>query len=430
MASSLSDRQRLQETLGNEDLTWLLGRLRKLLERGRPLRGVVTLRHSTAAEREAIDRLLGRMPSTGASLSVNLDHLEAVLRHAVLCNDLTEAVEALLGPIANLRTLRAEQVETWRHLFENQRQAGLLNERWHPWLVTVQLSGLLRRLSGNDVSVAGQLLGQAIAVLQKLPCHGIPLAELAAATLGSSHALDSGQPVATLVLRAIAEPCTSDDFGNTPRARARTRAAIRRDAWASVGVMVDELSSPVLVLNLKGDRQSLTGRSLNLHSAVGEPCRLSVRQLLRHPPSFEPSGTCPIVFICENPTVVAAAAHRLGNRSAPLVCTDGQPKTATTLLLTQLASAGVSLAYHGDFDWGGLRIGNHIIRRHGAVTWRFDARHYLEHRGGIELIGSPVAASWDAELMSAMVRAGRAIHEEQVLDDLLNDLAEPSPPAR
>jgi hypothetical protein len=38
------------------------------------------------------------------------------------------------------------------------------------------------------------------------------------------------------------------------------------------------------------------------------------------------------------------------------------------------------------------------------------------------LTGSPVAASWDVELMPAMMRAGRAIHEEQVLDELLSDL--------
>lgn len=427
MASSQNERQRLHETLGNEGLTWLLRRLRKQLERGRPLRGIVTLRHATAAERDAVDRLLGRLPSTGTSLSINLDQLEATLRRAELCNDLSEAVEALIGPVANRRVLRADEQARWGHLFDSQRAA--LDVRWHPWLATLQLSGLLRRLGGNDVDAAGRLLGPAITVLQKLPCRGTPLAEFAATTLGDSHALDRGQPVATLVLRAIAEPRAASVLGDTPRAQARAKAAQRRDAWASVGIMLDELSSPVLVLNLKGDHQSLTGQSLNLHCAAGEPCRLSARQLLRDPPRFESSdGT--LVFVCENPTVVAAAAHRLGSQSAPLVCTEGQPTTAMTLLLTHLASAGVRLAYHGDFDWPGIQIGNLIRRRHGAVPWRFDARSYALHRGGRELTGSPVAAAWDAELMPAMSLAGRAVHEEQVLDELLSDLVERSPLAR
>ena len=428
MASSQNERQRLHETLGNEGLTWLLDRLRKQMERGRPLRGIVKLSHATAAQRDAVDRLFGRLPSMGTSLSVDLDQLEVILRHAGLCSDLSEAVEALIGPVANRRALRADEQARWEHLFDSQR--GALDVGWHPWLASLQSSGLLRRLSANDVNAAGRLLSQAVTVLQKLPCHGIPLAELAAVMLGDSHALDRGQPVATLVLRAITEPHAAAVVGNTPRARAKAKAAQRRDAWASVGVMLDELSSPVLVLNLKGDHESLTGRSLNLHSAAGEPCRLSVRQMLRHPPIFEPDNVGPVVFVCENPTVVAASAHRLGSRSVSLVCTDGQPKTATTLLLNQLASAGVRLMYHGDFDWPGIQIGNLVIQRHGAVPWRFDARSYALYRGGRELTGSPVAASWDVELMPAMIRAGTAIHEEQVLDELLSDLTEWSPAAR
>lgn len=420
MASSPNNQQRLQETLGCEGLSWLLDRLRKHLERGRQLRGVVTLSNATAAQRDAVDRLLGRTPSRGTSLSINLGQLESTLRHAELCNDLSEAVETLLGPIVNHHALLTDEKARWRQLFEGAQ--GALDVRWQPWLTVIQSSGVLRRLSGNDVVAAGKLLGQAIAVLQKLPCHGTPLAELAAITLGNSHALDKGRPVGTLVLRAIAKPGAEEALGDTPRALAKARAAIRRDTWASVGVMLDELSSPVLVLNLNGDQQSLTGRSLNLHAAEGEPCRLSIRQLLRHPPHFEVDEIGLLVFVCENPTVVAAAAHRLGSRSAPLVCTEGQPKTAATLLLNQLVSAGVRLAYHGDFDWAGVQIGNLVMRRHKAMPWRFGAQHYAAHPGGRDLTGSPVVAAWDTELMPAMVREGRAIHEEQVLDDLLLDL--------
>lgn len=423
MASSHDERQRLQETLGSENLGWLIRRLRKNLERGRLLRGVVTLRQATSAQRDAVDRLLGRLPSSGTSLSVNLDQLESILRRAELCDDLHEAVETLLGPVPNYSVLRADQEARWRHLFDFQREQGGLDVRWHPWLATLQSSGLLRRLSGNDVDTAGQLLGQAIVVLQTLPCQGTPLAELAATLLGSSHALDRGQPVATLVMWAIAEPRAVGDLGNTPRSRAKAKAAMRRDAWARVGVMVDELSSPVLVLNLKGDTESLSGQLLNLHSAAGESCRLSVRQLLRQPLRFSPSDIGPIVFVCENPTVVAAAAHRLGTRSAPLVCTEGQPKTAAALVLTQLASAGAQLAYHGDFDWAGIQIANLVIQRHGAIPWRYDASAYRNIEGGTKLKGRPVIASWDIDLMPAMLERDRAIHEEQVMDALLADLA-------
>ena len=90
--------------------------------------------------------------------------------------------------------------------------------------------------------------------------------------------------------------------------------AERRVAWETLGVLCDELSAPVLVLNLRADSNSLTGRSLNLHADSAEPCRISVRQLRRHAPSFDVEAVGPTVFVCENPTVLEVAANRLGRK--------------------------------------------------------------------------------------------------------------------
>ena len=121
--------------------------------------------------------------------------------------------------------------------------------------------------------------------------------------------------------------------------------------------------------------------------------------------------------------MVAAAADRLGAASAPLVCTEGQPRTAARVLPARLAAAGVRLAYHGDFDWGGIQIANAVMRRHGAIPWRFSSAAYRRARGGRPLRGEPTAASWDSRLQPAMVALGLAVHEEEVLDLLLKDLA-------
>ena len=185
-------------------------------------------------------------------------------------------------------------------------------------------------------------------------------------------------------------------------------------------MLCDELSAPVLTLGLRGDGQGLTDRALRLHAEAGEPYRLTTRQLLREPPALASPAT---VYVCENPTVVAAAANRLGAATAPLVCLEGQPRTAARVLLGLLAAAGARLAYHGDFDWAGIQIGNLMVRRHGAAPWRFCSADYQAARGGRALEGSPVAAVWDGELQAAMVAGGRAVHEEEVLEVLLGDLA-------
>ncbi|MGH7279802.1 MAG: DUF2399 domain-containing protein, partial [Candidatus Rokuibacteriota bacterium] len=93
-------------------------------------------------------------------------------------------------------------------------------------------------------------------------------------------------------------------------------------------------------------------------------------------------------------------------------------------LLRRLAAAGARLAYHGDFDWAGIRIGNLVVRRYRAAPWRFATGDYAAARGGRVLDGDPVAASWDPELQAAMIDGGRAVHEEEVLDRLVADLRE------
>lgn len=357
-----------------------------------------------------MDRLLGRSPSRGGTLTLRIEELDRIVRHAELAGSLEAAVEALAGPVTDERGRRDRLDARWEALF-----AALDGEDGRPevraWLAERRTRLLTRRFSGQDPVRGRVLLERALAVVRALPARGVPLAELAAALTGDSHALDAGRPIGTLVVSAAALLGHIDDWHG---------AEARRDVWASVGVLLDELSAPALVLNLRGDERSLTGRTLNLHAEAGEPCRLSTRQLLRHPVTIAPVAT---VYVCENPTVVAAAAHRLGSRSAPLVCIEGQPKTAARLLLGQLAATGTRLAYHGDFDWAGVRIANLVMERHGAVPWRYTAADYRKIGGGTELTGDPVAAVWDPELETAMSEAGRAVHEEQVMDELLCDLS-------
>jgi uncharacterized protein (TIGR02679 family) len=316
----IRDAERLRQVLGGPELDWLVRRAWRRLARGQT-GGAVTLAQATAAQRDAVERLLGRRAALGQSISVRLDDLETLLRQAGICDDLVDALEALAGPLVDARARRQETEAAW---------ASLLSDGARPWLEEVRATGLLRRLARNDLAVAGELLRQALEVERRLPARGLPLAELAAAVTGDSHALDPGTPLGTIAVRIAAGQGGAWDS-----------AEAWRDAWASAGVLCDELSAPVLTLGLRGDGQGLTDRALRLHAEAGEPYRLTTRQLLREPPALVSAA---IVYVCENPTVVAAAANRLGGACAPLVCLEGQPRTAARVLLGLLAAAGARLA--------------------------------------------------------------------------------------
>jgi len=406
------DRARLQETLGRPELQRLVQRLRTRLERGLTLQGTLALPDATAAERDAVNRLMGRTPTRGSAVAISLGRLDEKLRTAGISPTLREAIEELTGPVIDRRAERNEIESQWSQIFASAAKRIAGRPELENWLLQMRATGSLRR---HGIPVAETLLSKTLDVLAVLPARDVTLAELAASVFGDAHALDPDTLLGSLAVRAVAALGKCEKWDD---------AQSRREAWASVGIICDEVSAPVLVLNLRALDDRPTGQVLRTYADAGEPTYLSIRQLLRAPPEFTRESVGPAVFVCENPSVVAAAANRLGANCRPLICIEGQPRTATRLLLNRLQAADIRLFYHGDFDWPGIQIANTIRARHRAEPWRMCATDYqLAPKLSLILIGTPIVASWDAELMPAMRATNRAVHEEQTIDVMIGDLA-------
>jgi uncharacterized protein (TIGR02679 family) len=147
----------------------------------------------------------------------------------MISTSLHEALEFLDGPLHAHKADRKNRQQAW---------SALLESVVHPQLRTLTAdptaAALLKRLANSDAQRGADLLDMARRVLMCLPERGIPLAHLAARELGDSHALDTGRPVATLVLRAGGLEEVLD-----PKERAR-------DQWARLGITVNELAAPAL----------------------------------------------------------------------------------------------------------------------------------------------------------------------------------------
>ena len=408
---------RLRRLLG-EPVAWLVWRARDRLEAGRPLAGTVTLPSATQEQRRAIERLTGRAARSGASLSVSLTDVDRILRDSGAApGGLAEAVTRLTGPLRDRNRERADLAAQWETAFAALDAAVDGRDELAPWRAWLDATGVVRRLApGPDQ--AGLLRAQAAAVLKRLPSRGIPLGRLAAECCGDAHALDDGRPAGTLVLSAVRA------LAGLPFAAEGT-AGSRRTAWAAVGVHLDELSSLALCLGLPGDMRTALGRTLASCREVGQPAVLTLRQLRCHEEPLRAAQ----VRICENPVVVAAAADELGAGCQPLVCVGGQPSAAGWRLLELLAAGGAEFGYHGDFDWGGVRIAGAVHHRVSWRAWRYDhaayqaavAAHPLAASAG--LAGEPASTPWDPELAAAMRRHNQRVEEELTLDALLQDLS-------
>jgi len=412
-----ADPDRLARLLGDSDLHWLVSRLRARIEHGRPLEGTVTLADPSPGQRAAVERLLGRRPRTTGSINVPLPQVEKVLTDSGSWSaGLAAAIIELTGSV----TVRAEAEQrleaSWRDAFDPlatvvDRRTELLG-----WYERLSATGRVRRLTGTP-EAASPIVAALARVVTNLPSSGEPLGRFAARVLGDAHALDDGRPLATLALGAARALAQLPDGPDT------RDAAGRREVWASVGLLRDEVSSTVLALGLPGDAHSATGRALGEWREAGEPAVLTLRQLVRCEPQLMLAGRS--VFVCENPVVVTSAADELGSSCAPLVCTNGQPGSAVLHLLRLLARSGATLRYHGDFDWGGITIANLMIERLDVQPWRFTANDYRQAVAaglGGPLSDRRIEARWDAALSAEMESARRKVEEELVLDSLLTDL--------
>jgi uncharacterized protein (TIGR02679 family) len=410
---------KLHRLLGGEPVAWLVRRARDRLEAGRPLTGTVTLPAATPEQRRAVERLTGRTARSGTSLSVSLTEVDRILKDSGAApGGLTEAVAQLTGPIRDRNRERADLAAAWAAAFASLDAVVDGHDELAQWRGWLDATGVVRRLApGPDH--ARLLLGQVAAVLGRLPSSGVPIGRIAAECCGDAHALDDGRPAGTLMLSAVRAlaglPFTAEGTADS-----------RRTAWAAVGVHLDELSSLVLCLGLPGDRRTALGRMLASCREAGQPVMLTLRQLRTHQEPLRAAR----VGICENPVVVAAAADELGAGCQPLVCVGGQPSAAGWRLLELLAVGGAEFGYHGDFDWGGVRIAGAVYHRVNWRPWRYDgqayeaavsAAHPLTPLAG--LVGEPTATPWHPELAAVMRHRNVRIEEELTLDALLQDLS-------
>ncbi len=398
----MADLARLERLLGGPALAGLRARLRKRYAQGRD-GGTVTLGQLDDAERAALCGMLGRPAAAGASLRFEISDLDEVLLRSGAAPSLRDALELLDGPIHDLKALRESAALEWSGF-----QAALADPRLAAWLAQPRALGALKRASGGQLATAVQLCDDAAKVLAALPRQGSTRSQLAAQVLGDAHALDTGRPVAALVLAALRH-ARADALEEGEQEESARRQ------WAAAGILVNALARPALALNLPGD-----------DARCGEPDYLSLRALVRQGRQWEVAQRD--VFVCENPNIVAIAADALGPRCAPLVCTDGMPAAAQQTLLSQLAAAGARLRYHGDFDWPGIAIANVMMQEFGALPWRFGMQDYRAAVSAAVVSSRRLAlpgrdACWDGGLKDAMLALGTPIDEEVVADFLLEDLA-------
>ncbi len=134
------------------------------------------------------------------------------------------------------------------------------------------------------------------------------------------------------------------------------------------------------------------------------------------------------VFVVENQMVFSQLCDACPNAS--IICTSGQIKTASLLVIDLLCKEDCNLYYNGDFDGEGLTIANRIIKRNSEKIhlWRISVEDYRKSVSSVELgedrlkklerIDNPELLE-TVKLISENKKAG---YQEMLINDLIFDI--------
>lgn len=390
------------------DRLWTAAR-RRLERNGRAISSSrLELDDLDAVELDSICALLGQRRPAEPRLRIRLDQLDSALYDAGYDGGLLGTLESMTGPIADRRAVRAAHTEARTALWSAAAShpaneiAGVSD-----WIASLRRRGRITRFADDDPI---RLLLDALDTIQHLAetdrnadGQARPLTLLAATTFGDAHALDPERPLGALVADGACRLAGTDD----------TRAAFQ-----TFGIQLDQVNTSALTYLLPGRPGSVLAAAKHNY----QPLRITHRMV--------DSGlgldmdAVDRVWICENPTIVAMAADRLGPSCHAMICTDGMPASVTSRLLAHLRSAGCQLLVHADLDVGGIAIVNHLVHRLDATPWRMAAEDYTDALTGptTALAGKAGSTPWDLGLAVAMNRSGRGVHEEAIAPTLLSDL--------
>ncbi|SFG15173.1 TIGR02679 family protein [Desulfotomaculum arcticum] len=260
----------------------------------------------------------------------------------------------------------------------------------------------------------------AMDLLAQHPDRRQRLPVFAARLTGDPHALDGDRPLGRLLFFGLHHlyRLSETEYG----------AERRKILFSRAGLEEDDVSSNVIVAGLRVRPGDPREPVFTAATAAASPLLLPLR-FVEQPTAWLPAA----VYTLENPAVFSAIldfAEEESIEMPSLVCTSGQPSVAALKLLDQLVQAGCTIRYGGDFDPKGLEIGQRLAERYGASfqPWFFNHTTYLNAPRGVRLAQEQIKkltgqqASWDNKLIETMLQTGKAVYQEVLVEQMIQEL--------
>lgn len=260
---------------------------------------------------------------------------------------------------------------------------------------------------------------------QDLPFHNnkyerLPL--FAQRTTGNPHFFDSNLVTGKLLINCM--QVDQQLKGLREPGMPKTTEELN-DLLSSYGLMRDDLWSFVSC------RGFLAEGEMGLHpvwkaaAEIGTVLNVPFKELLKLKSIWPESGRK--VWVVENSSVCSTIVDEVPR--APIICTHGQLRTASWMMLDLLVESGAQLCYSGDLDPEGVLIAHRLKERYQdhVTIWRMDVDSY-EKTISEEDISSrlskmdPINSSELVEVINVIRVRKKAGYQEGLVSELVRDI--------
>lgn len=252
-----------------------------------------------------------------------------------------------------IKTFKASPAETWltESLTNRNNAYTILNIKYN------EDPEKLKRLLSQVCSG----LNQCVVEPQKMR-----LALFASKITKDPHAFDMNRDGGRLLLYALSAYYQL----NYPQ-----NAEEQMELLYQAGLIYDEVSNYTIGRGIQGFAGDMGHSGWAGFAEAGEPLHISLWNI-----SMIDRVSCVKnrVFVFENPTVFSEIAGLLEDQPGSLICSAGNVKVATLLLLDKIVQGGGEIYYGGDFDPEGLIIADKLKKRYREklILWHFTPEDY------------------------------------------------------
>lgn len=362
--------------------------------------GSVKLHNPTIQEREALSSFFRQDYKNQKVLTVSLSAFATALEQTRFTGvDFHSLLQAYQREPLQSKLEEAVEYDTSKEAFFS----SFMQDYSHPyaqlWLqkISEKSEGTrsVHMMYDRDRYLLYAQLHHVLVALSRLPVKNMRLPLFASQVTGDPHAFDFDSDQGKHLLAALSSIRLQEDAtydGSTTTIEEKTETLLY------FGIIRDDVLNFVTCVGLSGFREGvnevlpLWQAALEDHAVLNIPLREVIRlSAVNSAIHYRDPQRPNIVFLVENSSVFSAILDHLDSQLPPMICTHGQFKLATLMLLDRLVATGAVLYYAGDFDPEGLQMAQRLMNRfpRQVVPWRFTSEDYfysIKHKNHSRLL--------------------------------------------